>query len=275
MVSKPPAPPSQGGWSARGRTKENERSKGLANNGFAVGFASSLFPLRLFLCLLTAPFPRPRARARFLLHFLPLLICLLLLMADLASARAYLRASPASGGVSVQAHLQALLLRIVQEKPKEPLKQFEALSVQIKQERLREATKAADAAAAAAASSSSSSATTAPSPSSSPSSSQQPLGVLGVDVSHPPLFSSAESKAALQAYLQRAQDRLKRPKRLNADGEEEEPEEEPEANPQAPDMQQEAFMLQQAGQTITNRREQGEAWEQREQRAESFVRSCV
>jgi len=155
---------------------------------------------------------------------------------ELAAARAYLRGSGAEGTVSVHDHLQALLLRIVKEKPAEPLRHFEALSVQIKQERLRQ--KARDAVA----DGSNAAAAVAPAvPNAVPSSS-----VLGVDVPNAPLVSTAASESALLASLQRTQDLLKKPKKFNEDGEEEE-EEEVEHNAQAPDLQQEAFLLQQAG----------------------------
>lgn len=164
----------------------------------------------------------------------PLILCSA--MADLAAARAYLRGSDsAAAPVSIHDHLQALLLKIVQEKPARPLQQFEALSVQIKQERFKQQQKQRkekeqNGAAAVAA----------------PAASVPSGGILGLDVPHPPFFSSDSQKAALASYIQKVQDRIKKPKKFNEDGEEEE-EEEVEMNPLSPDLQQESFLLQQAG----------------------------
>lgn len=168
-------------------------------------------------------------------------------MSDVSGARAYLRSVPSASSdvidsTSLSDHLQSLLLRLIQEKPKDTIKQFEAISLQIKQQRLREKTKAAEAAATAATTTAASSSSSA-----AASSTNRSLGVLGVDIAPSPFFSSDSSKTSLQSYLQRTQDRFKKPKKFNAEGEEEEPEEEPESNAQAPDMQQEAFILQQAG----------------------------
>jgi hypothetical protein len=144
-------------------------------------------------------------------------------VASLEAARSYLRSG---GSASVYEHLQTVLLRIVKEKPAEPLKQFEALSVQIKQERMREKARDNVGASPAAASL---------------------RGVLGIDVPSAPLVTTSNAEAALAAYLQKTQDLIKKPKKFNEDGEEEE-EEEPEPNAAAPDLQHEAFLLQQAGQ---------------------------
>ena len=150
-------------------------------------------------------------------------------VASLEAARSYLRSG---GSASVYEHLQAVLLRIVKEKPAEPLKQFEALSVQIKQERMREKALENGVAASPAAASL--------------------RGVLGVDVPSAPLVATPHAEAALAAYLQKTQDLIKKPKKFNEDGEEEE-EEEPEPNAAAPDLQHEAYLLQQAGQRHNTR----------------------
>lgn len=146
---------------------------------------------------------------------------------ELNAARAYLRAGDAS---SVHAHLQALLLRIVKEKPTDPLRHFEALSVHIKQERMREQQR----------------------DSAANGSKVNATGVLGVDQPNAPLVSTPAAEAALAAYLQRTQDLIKKPKKFNEEGEEEE-EDEPEHNPISPDLQQEAYLLQQAGQQPCSR----------------------
>ncbi len=140
---------------------------------------------------------------------------------ELEAARAYLQSG---GSSSVYAHLQSLLLRIVKEKPNEPLRHFEALSVQIKQAKLRAAAK--DGAAAAAATT---------------------TGVLGVDVPCAPLVQTDAGEKNLLSHLQRTLDLIQKAKKLNEDGEEEE-EEEPEPNAATPDLQHEAYLLQQAGQ---------------------------
>lgn len=147
---------------------------------------------------------------------------------DLASARAALRAQ-SGDGISVYDHLSALLLKIVSEKPKEPLKEFESLSVALKQQRLRQKQ------AAATSTDGTVTATT-----------TDLTGVVGLDRPSPALVSDPVQREAVVSYVQRTQDLLKKPKKFNEDGEEEEEEEE-EINPEAPDIIQQANMIKQAG----------------------------
>jgi hypothetical protein len=142
-------------------------------------------------------------------------------MSDLTSARAYLHSSvdPSSGAPSLHAHLSALLQSLIRDRDPQPLRRFEELSVQLKQQRSKEKGEKQGTAG----------------------------GVVGVDTPASSLGSgSGAGKASALAHLQRCVDLIKPPKKINEDGEEEE-EEEGEANPAAPDLQEEAFLWQQTG----------------------------
>lgn len=144
-------------------------------------------------------------------------------MSDLDSARALLKA-PASGGTSVWGHLSSVLESLVKERPRDALQTFEALSASIKAQK-----KQAQAAA-----------------SSSPAADSPQPGIVGKDIPAPALVSDAALKSSVQAYLQKTQDSIKKPKKVNEDGEEEE-EEEVEINPAAPDLVQQHYFLKEAG----------------------------
>ena len=142
-------------------------------------------------------------------------------MSDISSARAYLQSSvdPSAGAPSLHAHLSALLQSLIRERDPNPLRRFEELSVQIKQQRRKERGDKQGAVG----------------------------GVIGVDTAASALGSgSGAGKAAALVHLQRCVDLIKPPKKINEDGEEEE-EEQVEANPAAPDLQEEAFLWQQTG----------------------------
>jgi len=138
-------------------------------------------------------------------------------------------AAPALGPV-LSSHLSHLLVRLLQQRPDDPLKAFETISADIKAEKKKKQADGADVAAAAVAAAA------------------PPASTLK---SAPwPLIESQPALDATLAFLAATKEKFKKTKKLNEDGEEEEEEEE-EPNPNAPDIVEQAALLKQAGVSLS------------------------